>query len=290
MKKSLFVQVLILASLIFINFGCSVEKRLHTKGFHVKRKGNVTLQKSNNQENDFDKAIVQIKEDKEFNKEKYELEYDEISASTNAEFISYSEEPKKVNFFDDDKPCDNLVLTNGEEISAVIEEIGEEKIKYRKCENQSGPLYSLSREKVFMIKYSNGQKELFNTESESKKENKDEVQETKVEKKEALPTQQSVKKDAVLSFLYGLLAAGTFILIILSFFGIISNPLWMFVTQSILGSLISVLAIIGSVRALNSIEKIGAKNIGNTVLSIIAFTFGVISALGILVLLILLLI
>ena len=66
--------------------------------------------------------------------------------------------------------CDNLMLKSGEEISASIEEVGEDLIKYRKCNNQSGPLYSISRNKVFMIKYANGTKDLFNDVPENNQE------------------------------------------------------------------------------------------------------------------------
>ena len=56
--------------------------------------------------------------------------------------------------------CDNIILKNGEEISAKIIEITPDLIKYKKCNNQDGPIVSINKSEVMMIKYSNGTKEL----------------------------------------------------------------------------------------------------------------------------------
>jgi len=56
---------------------------------------------------------------------------------------------------------DNIVLKNGDEINAKISEVGESYIKYRKFNNQDGPIYTKSKDEIFYIKYSNGEKEMF---------------------------------------------------------------------------------------------------------------------------------
>jgi hypothetical protein len=56
--------------------------------------------------------------------------------------------------------CDVLILKSGEEIAAKILEITDDAIKYKKCDNPLGPTYSMAKERVFMIKYINGTKEL----------------------------------------------------------------------------------------------------------------------------------
>ncbi len=57
---------------------------------------------------------------------------------------------------------DNIVLKNGEEISAKVLEIGTGEIKYKKASNPEGPTYSIAKSEVFMIKYENGTKEIIN--------------------------------------------------------------------------------------------------------------------------------
>ena len=56
--------------------------------------------------------------------------------------------------------CDVIVLKTGEEVNAKVTEVGQEEIKYKKCENLSGPTYSINKSEVFMIKYSNGTKDI----------------------------------------------------------------------------------------------------------------------------------
>lgn len=59
------------------------------------------------------------------------------------------------------KAQDLIILTNGDEISSLVKEIGVDVIKYNKFENPNGPLYSIEKSKVFMIKYQNGTKDIF---------------------------------------------------------------------------------------------------------------------------------
>ena len=56
---------------------------------------------------------------------------------------------------------DNILLKNGDEIVAKIFEVGESNIKYKKFNNQDGPIYTKSKDEIFYIKYSNGDKEMF---------------------------------------------------------------------------------------------------------------------------------
>jgi hypothetical protein len=56
---------------------------------------------------------------------------------------------------------DIILLKTGEEIKAKVEEI-DKTVKYKKFENLSGPSYLINVELIFMIKYENGTKDIFN--------------------------------------------------------------------------------------------------------------------------------
>jgi hypothetical protein len=56
--------------------------------------------------------------------------------------------------------CDNIVLRSGEEISGLVSEVGILEVKYKKCDNLSGPVYAIKKGDVFMIKYANGSKDI----------------------------------------------------------------------------------------------------------------------------------
>lgn len=59
------------------------------------------------------------------------------------------------------KSQDILLLKNGEEIPSVVKEVSEFSIKYIRADNPNGPLYSIRKAEVFMVKYQNGTKDVF---------------------------------------------------------------------------------------------------------------------------------
>ena len=56
---------------------------------------------------------------------------------------------------------DNIILKDGNEIAAKIIEINIDDIKYKRYTNLEGPLYTKNIDDVFMIKYENGEKDVF---------------------------------------------------------------------------------------------------------------------------------
>lgn len=55
---------------------------------------------------------------------------------------------------------DLIILHEGDYVKAKVSELGDQSIKYKKFDNPSGPVYSLASEKVFMIIFENGSKEV----------------------------------------------------------------------------------------------------------------------------------
>jgi len=56
---------------------------------------------------------------------------------------------------------DVITLKNGDEIEAIVQEVGINEVKYKKWANQAGPDYILKKSEIFMIKYINGSKDVF---------------------------------------------------------------------------------------------------------------------------------
>ncbi|MDR0830580.1 MAG: hypothetical protein LBN95_10800 [Prevotellaceae bacterium] len=56
---------------------------------------------------------------------------------------------------------DIITLRNGEEIKAVVQKVGQTEIEYKKFSNPTGPSYTIAIAEVFMIKYKNGEKDVF---------------------------------------------------------------------------------------------------------------------------------
>lgn len=56
---------------------------------------------------------------------------------------------------------DVIFLSNGNEIEVKIIKIGDTEIEYKKWSNQDGPTYIEKTSNIFMIKYQNGEKDIF---------------------------------------------------------------------------------------------------------------------------------
>jgi hypothetical protein len=56
---------------------------------------------------------------------------------------------------------DLLIMNNGTEMRVKVQELTVNEIKFKKWENIDGPLYTLLKNDVFMIKYENGTKDTF---------------------------------------------------------------------------------------------------------------------------------
>ena len=116
---------------------------------------------------------------------------------------------QNVEFSDD---CDIIILKNGEEISAKVEEIGEDYIKYKMCDNLTGPTFNKSLDNVFMIKYSNGTKTVIEQKDNSK-EDQESSEKDSENKKEDNSEDNSTDTSGILSIIFG--AIGLFLLPIL---------------------------------------------------------------------------
>ena len=81
---------------------------------------------------------------------------------------------------------DIIVLKSGEEFKAIVQEVELSTIKYKKFENTNGPTYTLLKSDIFMIKYQNGEKDVFSTITE------------KTQKEEDIPNQQNDIREPIL--------------------------------------------------------------------------------------------
>ena len=56
---------------------------------------------------------------------------------------------------------DIVVMRNGDEVEAKVTKVGTAEIEYHKWSNQDGPIYTVPKSDVFMVKYMNGDKDVF---------------------------------------------------------------------------------------------------------------------------------
>jgi hypothetical protein len=91
--------------------------------------------------------------------------------------------------------CDKIYLKNGEEVEASIIEITDDVVKYKKCNNDNGPLFTKNLETVVMIIFKDGSKQII----EQKALQKNKINQTDNETKETEPA-------AINSLIFGILS------------------------------------------------------------------------------------
>lgn len=158
MKRSLLVYL----SLLLLASSCSVQKRQHLNGYYIDWRNN-----------DRNNAFSHKQVNQPIESVNYEQKSDEYFASNNENIVveeiirsepnvaySKNELPVKT------ENCDEITTKNGEQIKAKILEVGIEEIKYKLCSNLEGPTMVVRKSSVFMIKYANGEKQVFGNESQ----------------------------------------------------------------------------------------------------------------------------
>jgi len=74
---------------------------------------------------------------------------------------------------DSTKPCQKLIMNNGNEIRAMILEISNTEIRYKRCENLSGPDYVLPKSLIFLVQHADGTNEIISPKQAPKSYDKD---------------------------------------------------------------------------------------------------------------------
>ena len=56
---------------------------------------------------------------------------------------------------------DTIMLKNGTDIQAMVQDIGIDVVRYKRFDNANGPTYSLEKSEIVMIQYANGSRDVF---------------------------------------------------------------------------------------------------------------------------------
>lgn len=187
---------------------CTITKRVHSRGYHVewnkKHNSNAQqvdrkLKKEENAERQEKELLLSIEEltnntiveesnIKDLEETASTLSIDVTTNNSNELVFSENKKSKYLS-----EPCDEIILRNGNEISAKVIEIDNSVVKYKKCDNLNGPLYSIEKSKILIIKYTNGTKDVF---ADNEPTDSDKVKQKS--------TKRKVNSAAVLSFVFSL--------------------------------------------------------------------------------------
>ena len=150
--------------LILILSSCGIQKRQHTRGFYMPSLG---LHKSTGTTENLKKESFRQTADK-FKNQVGEPEGN-VALAFKAEDPALIEktESKKYAFEQNQWPkkdsCDEIVMTNGDFFYGKIFEVSSTEVRYFACDYLTGPIQSIEKNKVLLIQYVNGKKEVVNT-------------------------------------------------------------------------------------------------------------------------------
>jgi hypothetical protein len=75
---------------------------------------------------------------------------------------------------------DIITKKNGEDIAAKISEVTHTEVRYKRFDNLEGPIFSILKSEILMIRYANGTKDIFNEEASQQPADANNVQLPKV--------------------------------------------------------------------------------------------------------------
>ncbi|MEI6019999.1 MAG: hypothetical protein WCR21_02635, partial [Bacteroidota bacterium] len=151
--------ILLFIGLLFLT--CSVQKRRYQQGYHIGRSYHKAISKKS------------VKHPSAIGKNNLYPENDFVQVNTNDDGLVQSKKAlqqntNKVDFVKDaqlpNDTCDVLIFKDGSEIQGKVIEISPGQIKYKRCDLLNGPLYTVKKSEVFMVKYSNGVREVIKEE------------------------------------------------------------------------------------------------------------------------------
>ena len=144
--KLYIIPIVFFVAILFSN--CSITKRNYRSGYYVT----------------WNKKIVE--------RERFKYTFKQVTNGNNPIVVSvnnndgflFKRKEIKLLMLNPDTCGDLILKIDGEEIIGKIVEINPEVIKYKKCVSNSDTLHTTDIKDVFMVKYSNGNKELFRKE------------------------------------------------------------------------------------------------------------------------------
>jgi hypothetical protein len=162
MKKTI-LKFLAISSLLNLLVSCSVTKRQHLSGYNIEwHKHKKDLSNT--------KLVLEskkLKSDSIFNLPIYEntneVKGSMLLVSSNSSLKDDLNSIPKIQrslFLNNHEVCDLIIMKDGQEIKCKVSEIGVNEIKYKKCDNLNGPIYSISKSEVLLIQYANGSKDI----------------------------------------------------------------------------------------------------------------------------------
>lgn len=197
MKKTLFILTIIVCFLQ----SCSITNSTKLKGnkplFCIGNFSKNSIESNQGYSSTIHKDEHDVKIEN-FNEEFITESINELATLSNEIILTETKKPLKL-----EAGCDKITFMNGNEEEVKLLEIGDDYVKYKQCDNLDGPTFTVSKEKLFMIIYVNGNKEVI--EHEEAKQIKEENNAPKYNTQTNYSSEPETNGLAIASFILGIL-------------------------------------------------------------------------------------
>ncbi len=157
-KRLFFLFLLLGVSLLLLNH-CTYQKRLYRKGYYIEKLSFLKNQPTRSKDRLLNEETIPFKS---VDVRRNLIEDNTLASNDNSYFFIDDTHSKMISREKNtlsDTCGDKIILKTGDEFLVKIIEVSDKEIKYKRCDNINGPLYSIAAHKVYMIEYANGIKE-----------------------------------------------------------------------------------------------------------------------------------
>lgn len=144
---------------VLIWFSCSVQKRHYQKGYTVSWHSQGKPVKKEKPKTPASVAVEDHNPESNQTATQKTINYPELVPGS-----GYVKLKQSIKQQLPEDSCDVLVFKDGSEVRVKIIEIANSQVKYSKCSMPGGPLFISNKKEIFMVKYTNGTREVFKTE------------------------------------------------------------------------------------------------------------------------------
>jgi hypothetical protein len=254
MNISRYISVLIL-SCVFAS-GCSVQKRVYRPGYYVSWNHRISSP---------DNASASVTGDSSLTRNHAALIKDEATSAFTQNKIyppKKEKENDKLRVIGPDSCGDVITMKDGSIVTAKVVSVGPDEIKYKRCDNLSGPSYSVNKSEIASIRYANGVNETFGQKVQTPKPSSNEIHNHYADRDNDMATTNAKisKTFGILSVVFAVLC---FACIGLSIFALMSIESYLAIFPLILSFIFLVLALVFGIVAIVGSLIAKKKNTSN---------------------------
>lgn len=158
--NTVIITIVVLTVISTLYTSCSLQKRVHNKGFHIEKiftsNDNSSKEQSKSRRTSNPITLRPFSQNKTSVWGEYSNKQDFEFAPTYSTIVMTKSVAAHATTASNGDSCDVIVFKNGEQINAIVLEISDNEVKFRECDKPNGPVFVKQRSSIVRINYPNG--------------------------------------------------------------------------------------------------------------------------------------